>query len=249
MSNVRDRVSENEWQTRVELAALYRIVALYGWDDLVFTHLTARVPGEDAVLINPYGLMFDEVSASNLVKIDLAGNILLETDYQINPAGYMVHSAVHQARVDAHCVVHLHTRDSVAVSAQHSGLLPISQQASIVLRSLGYHNYEGIVLNPDERGRLQANLGDHRAMLLRNHGLLVLADNIPDAWIITYVLETACQIQIAAQSGNSKLVEIADEIVDNTDKTVRAVTQSLGGAVAWPGLIRKLDRLDRSYRK
>lgn len=248
MSEVRELVSDKEWQARVELAALYRIVALYGWDDLVFTHLTARVPGEKAVLINPYGLMFEEVKASNLVKIDLAGNKLLDTEHQINPAGYMVHSAVHQARDDAHCVIHLHTRDSVAVSAQQDGLLPISQQASIVLRSLGYHDYEGIVLNPEERGRLQANLGGHRAMLLRNHGLLVLADNIPDAWIITYILETACQIQIAAQAGGSRLVDISSDIIDNTDKTVRAVTQSLGGAVAWPGLLRKLDRLDPSYR-
>src|SRR5438105_11537026 len=171
-SSVREQVSQEEWQARLDLAAAYRLVALYGWDDLIFTHISARVPGaEHDFLLNPYGMMFEEVTASNLVKVDLAGNKVMESPYFINPAGFTIHSAVHAAREDALCVMHLHTNYGIAVSAQKEGLMPISQQAMFAFASLGYHDYEGLALNEDEKPRLVADLGDKSHLILRNHGL------------------------------------------------------------------------------
>src|SRR5437667_10160225 len=171
-STVRDQVSTEEWQARVDLAAAYRLVAHYGWDDLIFTHISARVPGpEHHFLLNPYGMMFDEVTASSLVKVDLTGNIVMKSPYAINPAGFTIHSAVHAAREDALCVMHLHTENGIAVSAQKQGLLPISQQSLFALASLAYHDYEGLALNEDEKPRLVDDLGDKRNLILRNHGL------------------------------------------------------------------------------
>src|SRR5438067_11281084 len=175
VSSIREQVSDAEWQTRVDLAAAYRLVALYGWDDLIFTHISARVPGpEHHFLLNPYGMMFDEVTASSLVKVDLAGNKVMESPYFINPAGFTIHSAVHAAREDALCVMHLHTDYGIAVSAQKEGLLPISQQAMFPLSSLAYHDYEGLALNEAEKPRLVSDLGEKRFMILRNHGLLTI---------------------------------------------------------------------------
>src|SRR5882724_6470782 len=172
-SSIRDQISDAEWQARVDLAAAYRLVALYGWDDLIFTHISSRVPGaEHHFLLNPYGMMFEEVTASSLVKVDLAGNKVTESPYFVNPAGFTIHSAVHAAREDALCVMHLHTDYGIAVSAQKDGLLPISQQAMGVLSSLGYHDYEGLALNEDEKPRLVRDLGDKNFLMLRNHGLL-----------------------------------------------------------------------------
>src|SRR5499433_4144915 len=176
--SVRDQVSEAEWQARVDLAAAYRLVALYRWDDLIFTHISARVPGSDHhFLLNPYGMMFEEVTASSLVKIDLAGNKVMDSPYFINPAGFTIHSAVHAAREDAMCVMHLHTDYGIAVSAQKKGLLPLSQQSMVALASIAYHDYEGLALDEEEKPRLVADLGDKKYMILRNHGLLTLGQS------------------------------------------------------------------------
>lgn len=249
VQTVQERVSAEEWQVRQDLAALYRVVAMHGWDDLVFTHITARVPGtEQHFLINPYGLLFESVTASSLVKVDLEGNKLIDTPYPFNPAGYTIHSAVHAVRKDAHCVIHLHTRAGVAVSAQKNGLLPISQQASIALGSIAYHDYEGLALNPDEKRRLQEDLGDKSAMILRNHGTLVAAPTIADAWLQMYNLETACQIQIAAQAGGQELIPIDEDIIRKNCDSVMQVTAGQGARIAWAAMISKVEHQDPSFR-
>jgi len=249
-SSVRDQVSEPEWQTRVDLAAAYRLVALYGWDDLIFTHISARVPGTDHhFLLNPYGMMFEEVTASSLVKVDLAGHKVTDSPYFINPAGFTIHSAVHAAREDALVVMHLHTDYGIAVSAQKDGLLPISQQAMLVLSSLAYHDYEGLALNEDEKPRLVADLGDKSHLLLRNHGLLTVGRTAAEAFLSMFLLERACKIQILAQSGGRELVEIPSPVVRLVEAQVKAVTVGQGAALTWPGLLRKLDRIDPSYRE
>lgn len=248
-SSVRDQVSEAEWQARVDLAAAYRLVALYGWDDLIFTHISARVPGpEHHFLLNAYGMMFDEVTASSLVKIDPSGNKVMESPYFINPAGFTIHSAVHAAREDALFVMHLHTDYGIAVSAQKNGLLPISQQSMFPLASLAYHDYEGLALNEEEKPRLVSDLGDKNYMMLRNHGLLTIGETAAEAFLLMYIFERACRIQILAQSGGAELHRVADPIIDLTAKQMSAVTVGQGAALTWPGLLRKLDRLDPTYR-
>jgi ribulose-5-phosphate 4-epimerase/fuculose-1-phosphate aldolase len=199
-------VSEDEWKLRVNLAACYRLVAMYGWSDLIFTHISAKLPesvsGKDHhFLINPYGLMFDEITASSLLKIDLQGKQINESSFYVNHAGFVIHSTIHEARHDAVCVLHTHSRAGVAVSAQKEGLLPISQQSSLLLSSLAYHDYEGLAVHDDERDRLKADLGDNKYMILRNHGLLTVGCSVPDAFLAMYFLETSCQIQISAQAG------------------------------------------------
>jgi len=246
---VRSRVTDEEWQIRVDLAACYRLIAHYGWDDLVFTHISARVPGpQEHFLINAYGLLFEEMTASSLVKVDLQGNKVLESPYPVNPAGFTIHSAVHAARPDVACVLHTHTRAGVAVSAQLRGLRPLSQVSLFPLASIGYHDYEGVALNEDEKPRLVADLGSHSSLILRNHGLLTVGATIPDAFLAMYVLETACQTQLLAQSSGAELVEVDDKILAGIVAQETAVTRGLGGRLAWPGLLRKLDRRDRSYR-
>ncbi|WP_298010551.1 class II aldolase/adducin family protein [uncultured Aquabacterium sp.] len=247
--SLKDRVSAEEWQLRVDLAAAYRLVALYGWSDLVFTHISARIPGpEHHFLINPYGLMFDEITASSLVKVDQACNKLDDSPFPVNPAGFTIHSAVHAVREDAGCVLHTHTRAGVAVSAQRDGVLPISQQSTFVLASLAYHDYEGVAFREDEKPRLQADLGDRRFLMLRNHGLLTVGRTIADAFLNMYVFESTCQIQIAAQSGGSALTHVNPQIVEGVSHAMKVQTGGLGGAFAWPALIRKLDRIDPSYK-
>jgi len=249
LRSISNQVSPEEWQMRVDLAALYRIVAMYGWDDLIFTHLTARVPGgEHHFLINPYGCLFEEITASSLVKIDLDGNKVMDSPYDINPAGFTIHSAIHEAREDATCVMHLHTRAGIGVSAQKNGLLPISQQASVVMNNLAYHDYEGIALNSEEKQRLVADLGEKKLMILRNHGTLSLGRSVAGAFLAMYTLETACQAQIAAQSGGAELIMIPQEITDGAMATSKTTTKNIGGALAWPALLRKLDRRDPSYK-
>jgi ribulose-5-phosphate 4-epimerase/fuculose-1-phosphate aldolase len=244
--SLKGKVPEAEWGARVELAALYRLVALNGWDDLVYTHISARVPGpEHHFLINPYGLYFDEITASSLVKIDLDGNILQETSYFINPAGFTIHSAIHAAREDARFVMHLHTDQGVAVSAQKEGLLPLSQHTLIVLPRLAYHDYEGIALNHDERERLVADLGDKEVMLLRNHGTLAVGKTAADCWVNMYYLERSCLQQVMALSAGREHVLIAPEA---SQKEVREqVSRGIGGMLAWPGALRRLDRLSPGY--
>lgn len=246
--SLQDRVSPEEWQTRVDLAACYRLVAEFGWSDLIFTHITARVPGtEDQFLINPYGMMFDEITASSLVKIDLDGHKVEDSPFPVNPAGFTIHSAIHAVRHDAQCVLHVHSVNGVAVSAQKNGLLPISQQSIFVLSSLAYHDYEGVALNAEEKPRLVADLGDKSYLMLRNHGLLTLGKTIADAFVNMYVFEAACMIQVRAQAGG-ELLTIPSSIVAGAQQQAKAVTKSQGGMLAWPGLLRRLERIDPSYR-
>lgn len=248
MSDVRAQVSDEEWRVRVDLAAAYRLVAMFGWDDLVFTHLTARVPGpEKHFLINPYGMMFDEITASSLVKIDAAGNKVMASDYPVNPAGFTIHSCIHGARDDAHCVMHTHSLNGVAVSAQKRGVLPLSQQSLFVLSSLAYHDYEGVALNEAEKPRLVADLGTNNFLMLRNHGLLTCGATPADAFLFMYLFEAACMIQVRAMAGGSELIHVAQPIVDGIQAQAQVVTKGLGGQLAWPGLLRRLDRRNPGY--
>jgi len=246
-ASVKGRVSAEEWQARVDCAALYRLVALYGWDDMIFTHISMRVPGpEHHFLINPYGMFFEEITASSLVKVDLEGNIVAPTPFYINPAGFTIHSAIHAAREDAMCVMHLHTDAGVGVSAQAEGLLPLSQNALLVLPNLAYHAYERVALNLDERERLVADLGDKKLMLLRNHGTLAVGRNAADAFIGMFFFERACAQQVNALSGGRAGVLTApDAALEET----RGQSQMLGAVsgLAWPGLKRKLDRQSPGY--
>jgi ribulose-5-phosphate 4-epimerase/fuculose-1-phosphate aldolase len=240
--SLKGRVSKEEWQLRVDLAACYRLVALHGWDDLVFTHISARVPGpEHHFLINPYGMMFEEITASSLVKVDENCKKLSDSPFPVNPAGFTIHSAVHAAREDVVCVLHVHTVAGIGVSAQKGGVLPISQQSTIVLASLGYHDYEGIALNEDEKPRLVRDLGTNMFLLLRNHGLLTVGASIADAFLYMFNFQRTCEIQVAAQAGGT-LIEVNPKIVGGVKANVQMVTKGLGGALAWPGLLRKLDR-------
>lgn len=232
--SLQSQVSAEEWQTRVDLAAAYRLVAHFGWSDLVFTHLTAKVPGPDQhFLINPYGLLFDEITPSSLVKVDIHGQKVMDSPYPTNPAGFLIHSAIHAARDDAHCVMHTHSLNGVAVSAQEGGLLPLSQQSIFVLGSLAYHDYEGVALLDDERPRLVRDLGSANYLMLRNHGLLTVAADIPNAFLFMYLLEAACTVQIRAQSGGGPLRQIPDPIVANGIEQARQVT--LGAGASWLG--------------
>lgn len=250
--SLKEVVSAEEWQLRCDLAACYRLVALYGWSDLVFTHISAKLPPSvsgDAhhFLINPYGLMFDEITASSLVKVDEACNKVIASDFPVNPAGFVIHSAVHEARPDAGCVLHTHTRAGVAVSAQAAGVLPISQQSTFVLGSLAYHAYEGVAFKDDEKPRLQADLGHANFLMLRNHGLLVVGKSIADAFLSMYIFENTCRIQIDAQAGGTALTAVNPAIVSGVAEALRVQTGGMGGAFVWPSLIRKLNRLDTSY--
>ena len=242
-------VSDFEWQTRVDLAAAYRLVAAFNWDDLVFTHISARVPGtENEFLINPYGLMFEEITASSLVKIDVSGNKLDDSPFPVNPAGFTIHSAVHSARHDAQCVVHTHALNGIAVSAQKCGVLPISQQSIFVLSSLGYHDYEGVALRDDEKPRLVRDLGDNNYLMLRNHGLLTCGRTVADAFLNMYLFETVCTIQVRAQAGGGALHMIAPAIISTSQAQARAATQGVGaGPLTWPGLLRRLERQNPGF--
>lgn len=240
-------VSPEEWQQRVDLAACYRLVALFGWDDLVFTHISARVPGpEHHFLINPYGMLFSEITASSLLKVDSECRTIIDSPYPVNPAGFTIHSAIHEAREDAKCIVHTHTVAGVAVSAQKQGLLPISQQSSIVLAALGYHNYEGIALLDDEKPRLQRDLGNNFFLILRNHGLLTVGSTVANAFLAMYTLQRACEIQVAAT--RSEVIQIEPQVLAGVTSNVSAVTMGLIGGLTWPALLRKLDRIDPSFR-
>ena len=240
--SLQNQVSPEEWQLRVDLAACYRLVAAYGWSDLVFTHISARIPGpEHHFLINPYGLMFDEITASSLVKVDQQCNKLIDSPFPVNPAGFVIHSAVHEAREDAGCVIHTHTRAGVAVSAQAAGVLPISQQSTFVLGSLAYHAYEGVAFRDEEKPRLQADLGEANFLMLRNHGLLTVGKTIADAFLSMYTFENTCRIQIDAQAGGA-LTEVNPQIVSGVAQAMRVQTGGLGGAFAWPALVRKVER-------
>jgi len=249
--SLRDKVSAEEWAARVDLAACYRLVAMFGWEDLVYTHITLRVPGtDDQFLINPYGVFFDEITASSLVKIDVNGQKLDESPFPVNPAGFVIHSAIHAARHDARCVLHTHTLNGVAVAAQREGLLPLSQHSVAVLASLGYHDFEGPALNDEEKPRLVADLGDSGHLILRNHGLLTVGETVADAFVRMYYLETSCAIQVRAQSGGTELIHVPKDIVDAAYVAMQraAHPRPSRGALVWPGLLRRLERKDSSYR-
>ena len=269
--SLRARVSAEEWELRVHLAACYRLVARYGMTDLIYNHITARVPGpEHHILINAYGMLYEEVTASSLIKVDLAGNVIDKDEhpYSVNAAGYIIHSAVHEARDDAQCVIHTHTPAGIAVSAMEEGLLPLSQTAMRFHGHVAYHDYEGPAFNRGEKGRLVKHLGDKNAMILRNHGLLVAAPSIPQAFNLIYWLEQACRIQVQILSTQRPLHKAAKKVValtaealsgmeitlDNeasTNPNLRRGAQKAGsgyGLLEWPALLRALDRQDTSYR-
>ena len=250
---IKHQVSAQEWQIRVDLAACYRLAALYGWTDLVFTDISSKLPesvsgvGKHYFLINPYGLMFDEISASSLVKVDEHCNKVIESAFPVNPAGFTIHSAIHAARADASCVLHTHTRAGIAVSAQKCGVLPISQQSTFVLASLAYHDYEGVAIRDDEKLRLQAALGNASFLMLRNHGLLVVGKSIAEAFLAMYIFEQTCRIQLDAQAGG-ELLHVDPRIVQGVAESMRVQTAGMGGAFIWPALIRKLDKIDAGYQ-
>jgi ribulose-5-phosphate 4-epimerase/fuculose-1-phosphate aldolase len=248
-THVKDQVSPEEWAVRVELAACYRLVALYRWDDLIFTHISAKVPGpEKHFLINPYGQLFDEISASSLVKIGLDGNAVSESRYPVNPAGFVIHSAIHEARADAKCVLHLHTPQGQAVSAQKHGLLPLTQTSMIIGGAVAYHDYEGIAVDLSERARLVRDLGDKSVMILRNHGTLTVGETVADAFIRMYFLERACEAQVLALRGGAEINQPPEGTPEKTAEQGAFGLTTLGRALAWPALLRKLDRIDPSFR-
>lgn len=235
-----------EAAVRIDLAAAYRLVALFGWDDLVFTHISARVPGpEHHFLINPYGWMFEEITASSLVKVDLDGAVVGETKEMVNPAGFTIHSAVHAARPDAGCVMHLHTVAGTAVSSQEAGLLPLNQTAMLLNGRVAYHDFEGVALNHDERPRLVADLGDKTAMILRNHGTLVTGRSVAEAFTTMYFLERSCEMQVAAQAGGPLRIphDHVQDVVEQQSQGLSVVADKL----VWPGLLRRLDRQNPGY--
>jgi ribulose-5-phosphate 4-epimerase/fuculose-1-phosphate aldolase len=248
-SDVRGLVTDEEWRVRVDLAAAYRLVDHYGWTDMIFTHLSARIPGPDHhFLINPYGMMFDEVTASNLVKIDLDGNVVLSNGYNVNPAGFCIHSAIHMAREDARAVMHLHTDDGAAVSSMAEGLLPITQTAMMIHEQIAYHEYEGVALDLEERARLVADIGDKKAMILRNHGTLAVGETVQACFLVLYVLERACTMQVRAMA-SQKLYQPSEASVETTREQGRMLMASGEmDALAWPALLRLLDRKDSSFR-
>ena len=250
--SMKDQCSPEEWQARLDLAACYRLVDLYGMSDMMANHISVRVPGEETFLINPYGMMYEEITASCLIKVDLAGNILAKPDfgsldYGINKAGYVIHSAVHEARPEVGCVIHTHSWASMAVSALDCGLLPITQTAMRFLK-IGYHEYEGVVLNDAEKESLVRDLGQGEALILRNHGALVVGRTAGEAFNWTHRLELSCRSQIAAMSCNTRLRPVPPEVLEETWNNYQPGTRRPYGMMEWPALLRKLDRLDPSYR-
>jgi ribulose-5-phosphate 4-epimerase/fuculose-1-phosphate aldolase len=242
------KVSESEWKIRVDLAAAYRLVAHYGWDDLVFTHLSARVPGpEHHFLLNPYNLMFEEVTASSLVKVGMDGLPVEPTAFITNPAGFTIHSAIHMARPDAQAVIHLHTPHGQAVSAHGDGLMPLTQTAMLIRDEVAYHDYEGVAVDLDERERIIADLGDKGAMLLRNHGTLAVGETVGEAFLRIYFLERACQAQILALSAGDNLNNPPQGSPEVTAQQGKMGLKLAAGALAWPALLRKAYRLDPSF--
>jgi ribulose-5-phosphate 4-epimerase/fuculose-1-phosphate aldolase len=246
MVDVKNSVSKEEWETRQDLAAFYRTIPYFGWDDLIFTHISAKVPGtDDEFLINPYGFLFDEITASNLVKVNLKGKILSDTNNFINPAGFTIHSAIHESREDAHCIVHLHSNDGVAVASLKDGLLPLSQTGMLVRSQIAYHDYEGVALFEEEKERLVKDLGEARLMILRNHGTLALGKNVAEAFTNIYFLEKACSYQVRALSGNLELNYPSKESIETTRQ--QGEGREMAAALLWPAVKRKMERLDSSF--
>lgn len=240
--NLKNNVSEAEWNVRLDLAACYRLVAMHGWDDLIYTHISAHIPDTEYYLINAFGLAFNEVTASNLVKIDIDGNIIdPDCPFEINPAGFTIHSAIHEVRRDAMCVLHLHTNATIAVASVEEGLLPLSQYSMFALASMGYHDYEGLAVNPAEKTKLQENLANNNFMLLRNHGALTVGKTIGDAFMHMYDLARACEIQVQIMSTGMKPNYVDQSIVDGIKAQANIVHTGLtGGQKAWPAMMRRV---------
>lgn len=246
--SLKGKVSDEEWRTRVDLAACYRLVADMRWGDLIYTHISAKVPGTKHYLVNAFGLTFEEVTASNLVKVDLDGNILDDTPYKINPAGFTIHSAIHEVRDDANCVIHLHTKATIAVASVKGGLKPWSQYSLFSLPSLSYHDYEGLAVDEGERKRLQEHLGDTNHMLLPNHGGLTIGPTVGDAFMRFYDLERACDIQLALMQSGQEVIEIPEDIRNGIYAQAKVVhSGETGGQKAWPAMLRKAYKLDPTF--
>jgi ribulose-5-phosphate 4-epimerase/fuculose-1-phosphate aldolase len=251
---LKDQVSAEEWAMRVDLAACYRLVEMFGWSDLLGTHISARVPGEeDAFLINPYGLLFEEITASSLVKVDEEGNILSPTEYSINPAGFVIHGAVHMARPEVACALHTHTQAGTSIATQKDGLLPLTQHALAVIAHTSYHGYEGIATDMNERERLVRDLGDNNILILRNHGLLTVGRTVAEAFVWMYRAERACRMQLGIQQAGVEVIEVPKDVQETTIARNRLANSPEGhrpiGVLEWPALLRKLDRVDTSYRE
>lgn len=247
--DLKGKVSEQEWQARIDLAACYRLLVLQGWDDLIYTHISARIPDSEYLLINAFGLAFEEITASNLVKIDIDGNIVdPDCPFEINPAGFTIHSAVHQARHDDMCVLHIHTNDTIAVASLEEGLLPLSQYAMFALASMSYHDYEGLAVNQDEKLRLQQNLGDANFMLLRNHGALTLGKTIGDAFMHMYDLTRACQVQLQVMATGMQPILVDQSVIDGIKAQANIVhTGVTGGQKSWSAMLRRVYRSDPNF--
>jgi ribulose-5-phosphate 4-epimerase/fuculose-1-phosphate aldolase len=242
--NLKNQVSGAEWKTRVELAAAYRLMVMHNWDDLIYTHISARIPGTEDLLINAFGLAFEEVTASNLVKIDVEGNIIQPAcPFDINPAGFTIHSAVHIARPEDQCAIHLHHPDAIAVASAKQGLLPYSQYAAFALASMSYHEYEGLAVDHEEIKRLQDDLGSANFMLLRNHGALTMGETIGDAFMHMYDLLRACEIQVKMQQSEDTLITVNQSVIDGIKAQANVVHTGLtGGQKAWPAMMRRAKR-------
>ncbi|KXI27640.1 class II aldolase/adducin family protein [Paraglaciecola hydrolytica] len=246
--SLKDKVSASEWQTRIDLAACYRLVANLGWGDLIYTHISARVPDSDDYLVNAFGLTFEEVTASNLVKVDLAGKVLDGSPYQINPAGFTIHSAIHEVRHDVQCVIHLHTKATITVATVEGGLQPWSQYALFALPSLSYHGYEGLAVNADEKARLQSDLSSNNYMLLHNHGGLTVGPTVGDAFMRFYDLQRACEIQLELMQSGKAVISIPPSIVEGIYQQANVVHSGIsGGQKAWPAMLRKAYKLDPAF--
>jgi len=248
-ADLKGKTSAIEWQTRVELAACYRLLVMHGWDDLIHTHVSARIPGTEDLLINAFGLCFEEVTASNLVKIDIKGNILdPHSEFEINPAGFTIHSAVHIARHEDQCALHLHHADAIAVASCEHGLLPYSQYSAFALASMSYHSYEGLAVNHDEITRLQTDLGNANFMLLRNHGALTMGLTIGDAFMHMYDLIRACEIQVKLQHQTDTIVRVPQAVIDGIKAQANVVhTGQTGGQKTWPAMMRRVKRVYPSF--
>lgn len=247
--DLKGKVSSEEWQVRIDLAAAYRLIALHGWDDLIYTHISARIPGTEHLLINAFGLAFEEITASNLVKIDIEGNVIdADCPFEINPAGFTIHSAIHEARHEDICALHVHTNETIAIASLEEGLLPLSQYAMFALASMSYHDYEGLAVNADEKLRLQQDLGTANFMLLRNHGALTMGKTIGDAFMHMYDLTRACQVQLQVMSTGMKPLLVEQSIVDNIKAQANIVHTGLtGGQKSWPAMLRRVYRSDPTF--
>jgi ribulose-5-phosphate 4-epimerase/fuculose-1-phosphate aldolase len=246
--SVRGQVSEAEWRTRVDLAACYRLVDQFGMTDLIYNHITVRIPGTDHLLINLYGLLYKEITASSLAKIDVEGNIIWkpDTDYGINKSGYVIHGAIHKARADVKCIIHTHTRAGMAVSAMACGLLPLNQTSIRFHGHIGYHDYEGPAINLDERVRLVESLGPHDALVLRNHGLLTCGPSVPEAFNTMYQLEMACRAQVDAMAARTELTVPPEDVLERTAVLYRPETRRPYGVLEWPAMLRLLDAAEKT---